>query len=94
MPLIFEWDESKNRLNLVKHGIDFIDAQQMFDLPLLTGPDEDRSHDELRWKAIGWLGTVLCLIVYCEPWENVIRIISVRKATKQEAKLCGQSIKH
>ena len=94
MSLTFEWDESKNRLNVVKHGIDFQDAKQMFDLPLLTGPDEDRIHDEHRWKAIGWLGTVLCLVVFSEPSENRIRIISARKATKREAELYGQVIKY
>jgi uncharacterized DUF497 family protein len=94
MSLIFEWDESKNRLNVAKHRINFRDVQQMFDLPLLIGLDEDHKHDEFRWRAIGWLGTVLCLVVYSEPMENSIRIISVRKATKRELKLYGQVIEH
>ncbi len=94
MSLIFEWDESKNRFNVVKHGIDFRDVKQMFDLPLLTSPDDDRTYNERRWKAIGWLETILCLVVYSEPVENNIRIISARKATKREAKLYGQVIKN
>ena len=36
MSLIFEWDESKNRLNIAKHGVDFVDVGRMFDLPLLN----------------------------------------------------------
>ena len=94
MSLIFEWDDSKNRLNIAKHGIDFTDVQGMFDLPLLAGMDSAENHRELRWKAIGWMGMVLCLVVFSEPEEGRVRIISARKASKREAKHYGQIIKH
>ena len=94
MSLTFEWDESKNRLNIAKHGIDFIDLQEMFDLPLLTAPDDKGVHGELRWKSIGWMGANLCLVVFSEPGEDRVRIISARKASKQEARLYGQIIRN
>ena len=94
MSLIFEWDESKNRRNISKHGIDFVDVQGMFDLPLLTCPDDADIQSEMRWKAIGWLGTVLCLVVFSQPKEGTVRIISARKATKREAEQYGQIIKY
>ena len=94
MSLIFEWDESKNRLNITKHGIDFVDVGRMFDLPLLTCGDDTDIHGELRWKAIGWLETVLCLVVFSEPMEGRVRIISARKATKREAMQYGEIIKY
>ncbi len=94
MSLIFEWDDSKNRRNITKHGIDFVDVQGMFALPLLTSPDDADIHGEIRWKAIGWLETDLCLVVFSEPEEGRARIISARKATKREANHYGQIIKH
>lgn len=94
MSLTFEWDEAKNRINIAKHGIDFVDVRRMFDLPLLAAPDDPGAHGELRWKAIGWMGTCLCLVVFSEPGEDCVRIISARKATRREANLYGQSIRN
>ena len=95
MSLIFEWDESKNRLNIAKHGIDFVDVQEMFDLPLLTYPDDgDDYYYESRWIGIGWLKTILCMVVFSEPMDGRIRIISARKATRQEAEQYGRIITH
>jgi uncharacterized DUF497 family protein len=94
MSLTFEWNEAKNRINVAKHGIDFQDVRTMFELPMLMKLDDSDAHDEERWKAVGWLGTILCLVVFIQLTEDRVRIISARKATKQEAILYGQVIKH
>ena len=47
----FEWDDNKNRLNLAKHSIDFEDAVEILDHPLLLHRS-DRNNEE-RWVAIG-----------------------------------------
>ena len=94
MSLIFEWDDSKNRRNIAKHGIDFADVGEMFDLPLLAFPDEVKNHGETRWKAVGWLNIVLCLVVFTESNEGRIRLISARKATSKERDLYGQIIRN
>ena len=94
MTLFFEWDERKNQLNIAKHGIDFADVKRMFDLPLLAQADQGKGHAELRWRAIGWLKTALCVVVFSEPAEDRIRIISARKATRIEAEAYGQIIRH
>ena len=94
MSLIFEWDERKNQQNIIKHGIDFSDVKLMFDQPMLSRIDRRRRDDEIRWTAIGWLRTTLCLVVFSEPAEDRIRLISARKATKTEAKLYGQIIRY
>ena len=45
----FEWDERKNAANIAKHGFDFVDAERIFDLPLLVDPDERNDYGEDRW---------------------------------------------
>ena len=47
--MIFEWDENKNRVNKVKHGIDFESAITVFDDPLI----QSRVDDDGRWQTIG-----------------------------------------
>ncbi len=94
MSLIFEWDERKNQRNIAKHGIDFADVKQMFDLPLLVQLDQGKNHAQARWTATGWLRTCLCVVVFSEPGEDRIRVISIRKATKREAREYGQVIRY
>lgn len=80
----FEWDAGKRRRNFEKHGIDFLDAQKIFSHPMLTRYDEREDYGEERWIGIGlmeWLGVV---VVFTEPAEETIRIISARKAKKHE----------
>ena len=82
----FEWDEEKNRANIQKHGIDFNDAVDVFNHPLLTAHDNREDYGEDRWKALGWVYAVIGVVVYTERVGDVIRIISARKATRQEVK--------
>ena len=79
----FEWDESKARANLRKHGVDFADAATMFDdNRAVTVADDDL--EEERYVTIGMdaLGRVL-VVAYTIRGER-IRIISARRATKRE----------
>ena len=82
--MIFEWDDSKNRVNKVKHGIDFESAITVFDVPLL----QSRVDEDGRWQSIGHSeGCILLLFVahtYHEADEIVVRIISARRANKHE----------
>lgn len=58
----FEWDERKNRRNLIKHGISFETASLVFDDPHAIGiPDRIEEHGEERWKTIGRAGDVLII---------------------------------
>ncbi len=79
----FEWDESKRRENIRKHGIDFADIPFMFAGPMLVRLDSRREYDEDRWIGIGFLGPVVAVVVYVERGDT-LRIISARKATKYE----------
>jgi uncharacterized protein len=49
----FEWDETKNRANVRKHGFDFADAEEMFRGVLVVEPDTREAYGEKRWRGIG-----------------------------------------
>ena len=90
----FEWDEAKNDVNIRKHGIDFTDVVDMFTHPMLTLVDDREDYGEERWIGIGWLKTLIGVVVYTERKGDVIRIISARKAVKQEVRFYEQSVKN
>lgn len=90
----FEWDEAKNAANIGKHGIDFADAIDIFNHPMLSSIDDRESYDEERWLAIGWLKYLVGVVVYTEQQGDVIRVISARKATKREVQQYEQAIKN
>lgn len=77
----FEWDSRKREVNLRKHGIDFEDAVEVFDGPILASRS-DREQEE-RWIAIGFLENRLIAVVFTRR-AGVIRIISARRARKNE----------
>lgn len=79
----FEWNEIKRLANLQKHRIDFLDATEIFDVPHLKISSDRRQ--EQRWKAIGKIGSDFVTVIYTERNE-VIRLISARKARKNERK--------
>lgn len=84
----FEWDERKNRRNTLKHGISFEEAQTVFfDEKAIRFYDPDHSRDEDRFIMLGMSFQLRVLVVcYCHREDDtVIRIISARKADKQEA---------
>ena len=85
MSMNFEWDERKNRENIAKHGLDFADAQQVFDGPVVEQLDSRFEYNEERWIAVGVLRDVVCVVlVYTERSHQTFRIISFRKADRNE----------
>ena len=90
----FEWDENKNIVNLTKHGFDFADAYRVFDLPMLVALDEREDYGENRYIGLGLLDGRAVVVVYSEPNEDIIRIISLRKALSQEQRRYDQYLKN
>jgi len=81
----FEWDEDKNLINRGKHKIDFTDAIKVFfDDRRVTRIDNRHDYGEDRYQVIGMSHDRVLFIVYTEHNENTIRIISARKANKNE----------
>lgn len=89
----FEWDEKKNRQNIRKHGVSFEEAQSVFlDDHAMRFYDPDHSGDEDRFLMLG-LSFTLRVLVVCHCYRErdvVIRIISARKATRQEGEHYGR----
>jgi uncharacterized protein len=90
----FEWDKQKNRANIIKHGFDFSDAPRIFRLPMLVSPDERKDYGEERWSGIGLLDGRLVVVIYAESENEIIRIISLRKALSYERKRYEQYIRN
>jgi uncharacterized DUF497 family protein len=79
----YEWDEKKRKANLRKHGFDFIDAPNVLEGVILTVLDDREEYDEERFISLGLLKSTVVVIVHTEQ-PDVIRIISMRKATSYE----------
>ena len=85
--LIFEWEPQKAKSNLKKHGVSFEEASTAFQDTLSLAIDDPlHSIDEERVVLIGMSNkNRLLVVVHAERGDN-IRIISARKATKEERK--------
>jgi hypothetical protein len=85
--LEFEWDGQKASNNFKKHQVDFQEAMTVFaDLLSVTFFDPDHSHEEDRYITLGISIRRRVLIVSHTDRGNRIRIMSARKATRQERK--------
>jgi hypothetical protein len=85
----FEWDENKNKTNQKKHGINFEEAKTIFyDDNAILFDDPEHSIEEERFLILGISKHEnLCIVSHCyRSGDNMIRIISARKATKNEVK--------
>jgi hypothetical protein len=82
----FEWDEAKRKINIRKHGIDFLDVIRIFDGQTVSFEDERFEYDEQRFITIGLLGIKVIVIVHTFIETDTIRILSARRATKDEQK--------
>lgn len=74
-----DWDPAKNWSNQRKHGIDFHDAQRVFQDPDRIEVLDDRDYGEERWSVIGTIGRIIVLVI-CANRNGGIRLISARKA--------------
>ena len=88
----FVWDNGKHNANIQKHNIDFYEAATVFDDPnAISEYDLEHSQDEERFVIIGISENMrLLLVCHCfKGDDDLIRIISARKATRPEANKYG-----
>ena len=85
----FEWDEDKSVSNYDKHGVTFQEAREIFNDPLhISYLDHRFSYFEERWISLGATDDQKILVVanlfFTDDGEEIIRIISARKANPKE----------
>jgi uncharacterized protein len=89
--MIFEWDEAKRRANFQKHGLDFRDAEQVFQGPVVTVLDNRQEYGEDRHISLGTLADVVVVVVHTARSEKT-RLISMRKAKLKERQAYEEKI--
>lgn len=87
--MYFEWDENKNQQNIVKHGVSFELAKEVFADPLhIALLDKRFSYFEERWITVGATQNRRILVVanlfMTDEGEELIRIVSAREANTKE----------
>jgi len=87
------WDENKNKINIKDHKVSFQEAETVFfDPNAKIIHDPDHSIEEDRFIILG-LSKLLKLLVVCHCYreeDEIIRLITARKATKKETKDYGR----
>ena len=95
-----EWDPAKSESNKTKHGIAFERAQLVFDDPCCVTFPERAVDGEERWHAIGLIADIVIIVVVHTyrveesggRSEEVVRIISARRATRREREIYAEAI--
>jgi len=85
----FDWDRNKARINLAKHKVSFEEAQSVFDddnARLIFDPDHSESEDRFILLGLSCSLKILTVVHCYKDEDNIICLISARKATKSEIK--------
>lgn len=82
----YDWDENKSRLNVVKHGLAFADAESVFAGPCVTFVDDRFGYGEERLITLGLLAGRVVVVAHT-PRGGLTRIISMRKANRREQRI-------
>ena len=80
--------------NIRKHEIDFTDLPKMFERPMLIELDDRFDYGEDRWFGIGFLGNGVAVVIWTERQNDVIRIISARRANRYERQRFDPNFSH
>jgi uncharacterized DUF497 family protein len=79
----FEWDEAKRQSNIKRHGIDFVELKKVFEGETVTLLDDRYAYGETRLLTLGLMKGTVIAVSHTET-DEVVRIISARKAQKDE----------
>jgi uncharacterized protein len=92
--LQFEWDDAKAEANLRKHGVSFEAAAAIFEDPERLEEDDAYAQGEYRVITVGAVDGFILAVVYAEPEDNLVRLISARLATVRERRTYEQNFLH
>jgi hypothetical protein len=90
--LEFEWDETKAKMNLEKHGVSFLTAAAIFQNERLERVDDREDYGEVRWIALGRVDIEVYRVTYTWRTENLVRIVSAQRASKDEEEIYYREI--
>ena len=90
---MYEWNESKNQANIGKHGVSFEVAQRIFEGFVISYPDERIDYGEVRTRTIGKVEGVVCLAVIHTDRHDMIRLISARRANREERRAYEEALR-
>jgi uncharacterized DUF497 family protein len=87
----FEWDHAKAVDNFQKHGVQFVEAVQVFqDSGRIEQESPPGNDSKSRWKSVGQVGSAAITVIFTLRGEQV-RIISARKASRRERRAYGSN---
>ena len=86
----YEFDPAKDRFNMTKHGLSFLDVEGFEWDTALVCEDARVDYAEQRFVATGYIGLRLCVLVFCHR-DDAVRVISLRKANSREVKDYAQT---
>lgn len=89
--MLVRFDERKRCANLRKHGIDFVGVEEVFEGLTVTVEDTRMDYGEQRFVTMGLLRGRAVVVVHTEQ-DDVIRVISIRKAKRNEEKAYFEQI--
>ena len=85
------YDEAKRRANIKNHGLDFVGVEAIFDHPVVSQEDDRQAYGEQRINVLGLLdGQIVSMT--CTERGDTLRVISLRKATRHEARYYTQAL--
>jgi uncharacterized DUF497 family protein len=87
----FEWDENKRLANIRKHGFDFTDVSTVFASDTVTVEDDRYNYGEQRFVTFGLFQGRIIAVVHTEN-DDLVRIISARKASKYEQQIYFEQV--
>jgi uncharacterized DUF497 family protein len=90
--LRFDWDPAKAAKNLAKHKVSFELAEQLEIITAKVVIDDRFDYGETRFVAVGLVGTRMMVMVYTERDEDLVWVISLRKANKREIRAYVESL--
>lgn len=90
--MIFEWDHEKSEKNNRERELPFSYAVGIFEGATVEAVDGRKDYGETRIKAIGAIGSRIFVVVFTERAPDLLRIISARRASKQEVELWRSSV--
>ncbi len=89
----FDWDEQKNKINRQKHGLAFEEAKEICNGFVLTRVDDRFDYGEERFISLGSMAGIAVIVVVHVDRNDVIRILSARRANRAERNIYVNHLK-